>query len=109
MQVGIGDDQVPNFASWTHARIVGIPVVQPSARDVPLLPTANAPLEGSGLVIWDLGDDDSFYESAKPATEKTSAHEGVRRRPEARGQMRRFWHDGIIDNTCGDAGCVFLP
>jgi hypothetical protein len=109
MQVGIGDDQVPNFASWTHARIVGIPVVQPSARDVPLLPTANAPLEGSGLVIWDLGDDDSFYESAQPTTEKTSAHEGVRRRPEAHAQMRRFWHDGIIDNTCGDAGCVFLP
>lgn len=109
MHVGIGDDQVPNFASWTHARIVGLPVVQPSARDVPLLQTADAPVEGSGLVIWDLGDDDSFYESAAPTTQKTSAHEGIRRRPEAREQMYRFWRDGVIDNTCGEEGCVFRP
>jgi len=109
MQIGIGDDQVPNFASFTHARIVGLPLVTPSARAVPLLETAAAPVDGSGLVVWDLGDDDSFYETAAPSTTKTRAHEGVRRRPEAWRQLHRFFRDGIIENTCGDAGCVIPP
>jgi hypothetical protein len=109
MQIGIGDDQVPNFTSWNQARTVGVPLVTPSARAVPLLPTVAAPVEGSGLVIWDLGDDDSFYEIAAPATVKTSSHEGVRRRPEARAQLRRFFESGVIENTCGDTGCAFAP
>lgn len=109
MQIGIGDDQVPNFASYTHARIVGLPLVTPSARDVPLLPSAAAPVEGSGLVVWDLGDDDSFYETAAPSTTKTRAHEGIRRRPEAWRQIHRFFQDGVIENTCGPDGCVIAP
>ncbi len=109
MQIGVGDDQVPNFASYTHARIVGVPLVTPSARDVPLLPTGTSPVDGSGLVVWDLVDDDSFYLTAAPSTTKTRAHEGIRRRPEAWRQIHRFFQDGVIENTCGPVGCVIVP
>lgn len=108
MQIGTGDDQVPNFASYTHARIVGAPLVLPSAREVPLLETATAPVDGSGLVVWDLGDDETFYETAAPSATKTRSHEGVRRRPEALAQLRAFFARGVIENTCGDDGCRFV-
>jgi hypothetical protein len=107
MQIGIGDDQVPNFASWSHARIVGVPLVTASVRDVPLMETAAAPVDGSGVVVFDFGDDDSFYAVAAPATTSTRAHEALRRQPEAREQLRRFFADGVIENPCGPAGCSF--
>lgn len=108
LQVGIGDHEVPNVASWLHARALGIPLVTPSAKDVPLLDTVAAPAAGgSGIFVFDLGDDDSFYDDPQPAQVTTEAHEGLRRTAEVRAQLRAFYDDGTIIDPC-DGPCVGL-
>jgi hypothetical protein len=107
LQVGVADHEVPNVASWLHARALGIPLVTPSAKDVPLLQTAAAPASGSGLFVVDVGEDDSFYDEQQPAQVETSTHEGLRRTAEIRAQLRAFYDDGVIQNPC-DGPCVGL-
>jgi hypothetical protein len=107
LQIGTGDDQVPNFASWLHGRALGVPLVTPSARDVPLMETAAAPVSGSGLFVYDVGDDESFYDDPQPAQVDTEAHEALRRLAELRAQLRAFYDDGVIVNPC-DGPCVGL-
>jgi hypothetical protein len=107
LQIGTGDHQVPNFASYLHARALGIPVITPSARDVPLVDTAAAPVSGSGLFVFDVGDDESFYDDAQPAQVSTESHEALRRTAEVRTQIRAFFDDGVIENPC-DGPCVGL-
>jgi hypothetical protein len=108
LQIGTGDHQVPNVASWLHARILGVPLVTPSARDVPLLATTAAPATGSGMFVFDVGDDESFYDDPQPAQVDTEAHERLRRTDEVREQIRAFLDDGVIVNPC-DGACINVP
>jgi hypothetical protein len=107
LQIGIGDHEVPNAASWLHARALGVPLVTPTAKDVPLIATTAAPLTGSGLFVFDTGDDDSFYDEALPAQVSTEAHERLRRTAEVRAQIRTFLDDGVIVAPC-DGPCLDL-
>ena len=107
LQIGIADHEVPNVASWLHARALGIPLVTPSAKDVPLLPTVAAPATGSGLFVVDVGEDDAFYDEMQPAQVETSTHEGLRRTAAIRAQLRAFYDDGVINNPC-DGPCIGL-
>jgi hypothetical protein len=81
--------------------------VTPSARDVPLVTTTSAPATGSGLFVFDVGDDESFYDDPQPAQVSTEAHEALRRTAEVRAQIRSFLDDGVIVNPC-DGACVGL-
>jgi hypothetical protein len=99
MHVGVGDAQVPNFSSYFHARQLGLPLVAPSPREVWGLETTQLPREGSALVVFDVGVDDTFSEQAMPPA-NNPAHEGVRRLPEAHAQMATFIRNGVIADTC---------
>ncbi len=105
---GIGDPQVPNVASELHARIMGIPLMAPAAgRPTFGLESADYPRDGSGVVIYDLGVDDSFYAQAESG-DANIVHEGVRRVPQALDMMKEFLANGDIVDACGGA-CVVDP
>jgi hypothetical protein len=109
LQIGIGDTQVPNFASWLHARLLDVPLLTPSPREPWGVTQTAGPVEGSALSIFDFGIDDSFDEVASPPTIGTPAHEGVRKAKEAQEQMRTFLREGRIDAPCGEVPCVLEP
>jgi hypothetical protein len=104
-QAGIGDSQVPNEGSFLHARLLGIPQIVPSKREVFGLETKMAPVDGSAFTLWDFGVDDSFYEIAT-APKGTVVHDKLRVDPAAMAQMDAFFRkDSQITNPCGGV-CV---
>jgi hypothetical protein len=110
LQIGRGDTQVPNLGALLHARYLGVPFVQPSAiTPPPDLPVAAAPLDGSGIYMFDLGVDPSFEETANIPPAANIVHDQLRSTDEAVGQIRAFFNDGVIIDPCG-AGCgVIIP
>jgi hypothetical protein len=108
VQAGMGDTQVPNFTSYLHARMLGIPLVTPSPETPWGLSTASAPHEGSGLTVFDLGVDTSFYAVAEPADSATITHDELRLHDEPLAQIRAFLHEGRIVDPC-DGPCVLEP
>lgn len=103
--MGIGDTQVPNLGSENHARAMGLPLLVPSPLEDPIgLEEKDYPVEGSGLAVFDLGVDPSFYAVAEPPEDGNIVHEGVRRIPEGLEQVRVFLNEGRIINPC-DGPC----
>jgi hypothetical protein len=109
MQIGLGDTQVPNFTAWLHARLLGIPVVTPTPVTPWGLPEEAAPFAGSGVTIWDFGQDLAFYEVARPPTSGNPVHEGVRRDSRAQAQIGAFLRTGVIEPVCGAVACTVDP
>ena len=108
-QNGLGDGEVPNLGSYLYARQLGIPLLQPSVASPYGIPTAAAPVDVSGLVLWDFGIDlQAEYAVAKPAVDNP-VHEGLRKETSAQQQMLRFFQDGTITDTCGGACHVASP
>lgn len=107
--MGIGDSQVPNIGSALHARVMGIPLLEPSPVS-PLIgaSTKTFPAE-SGFVAYDLGVSADFNAVAEPAEDENPVHEGLRRVPEAMDQMATFINEGVIENFCDGACVVPLP
>jgi hypothetical protein len=105
MQIAIGDDQVPNFASHLHARAMGIPLLEPANRSIPALESGEGPLP-SALVEFDFGVPEPLPGTvATPSTEETEGHEGVRRLDAAKEQLDRFATEGgEVEHTC-DGAC----
>ena len=104
LQIGIGDDQVPNFASHLHARALGVPSLLPRPRDIPALEATEGPAP-SAMVEFDFGIDPLPGIDAVPPTQETEAHEGVRRLDAAKEQLDRFFQPGgVVENTC-DGAC----
>ncbi len=103
---GLGDVQVPNFASWIHARLVGLPVLTPTVYQPWGLETAASPYAGSALALYDFKlDPEATYRDAQPAADDNPVHEGVRKLEPALLQMDRFYSDGIAENFCSGATC----
>jgi hypothetical protein len=100
LQIGLGDVSVPNLGSFLHARLLGVPVVTPSPATPFGLEPAAAPLDGSGLTLWDFGVDHSVYDVADPSGVGNVVHEGVRQEAAAIDQLRRFLDSGRIEHTC---------
>lgn len=108
LQPGIADTQVPNFASYLHARALGVPLVLPKVESVWGLDEVSAPHEGSGLFQFDLGIDPGFYAQAQSKGEKTIVHDELRQHPEPVEQMRVFFEEGRIVSPC-DGPCRLTP
>jgi hypothetical protein len=106
----LGDTSVPNLGSMQHARYIGLPEVEGSAGP-PIfgLQRAAAPVDGSGLFVFDLGVDASF--AAVPNfPDATPVHDVLRSVPEVLTQEATFLKTGMIDNPCvGDCGVLPIP
>lgn len=100
LQIGLGDDQVPNLASHLHARALGAELIAPAARPIAGLEESAGPSERA-LVEFDFGIDPLPGELAVPPTTENEAHEGVRRLAAAKEQLDRFFRPGgMIEHTC---------
>ena len=102
-QTGLGDVSVPNLGSFLHARLVGIPLVEPSPAEVYGLETTAGPAP-AGLTLYDFGIDLSVYDEAQPAADNNPVHEAVRLEPAALEQLGGFLRDGIVVHPC-DGPC----
>ena len=100
MQVGIGDSEVPNLATYFHARNVGIPVLTEASPFVPIgLETVAPPADGSALTIYDFGF--TAEVNAVAATEGNLVHDSVRRTQASKTQVSSFLRpSGTIVNAC---------
>ncbi len=98
LQAGIGDAEVPNCATYFHARALGLSMVSPTpaiAWGVPLAPAGNLT---SALTMWDFGISPEPYRVAKPPTDN-GVHNGLRNVPQAMQQIDAFLRRGgtVID------------
>jgi hypothetical protein len=109
-QFGLGDTSVPNLGSMQHARYIGLPEIEGSAGAAIFgLERAQAPVDGSGLFVFDLGVDASFA-AVPDFPDATPVHDVLRRVPEVRAQEATFLKTGVIENPCdGDCGVLPLP
>ncbi len=100
-QVGRGDTQVPNLAAELYTRALGMPQIGPTAREVPAVPLAPAPHDGSGLQYFFFGIDPLPDTIATPADDGNEVHEAVRRLAAGQAQIDRFLQPGgRIEATC---------
>ncbi len=100
MQNALGDDEVPNLATYWLARTLGIPVMTPSPFMPWGIPAAASPIAtGSALVLEDGGV------APPPATNvpapSTGQHDLTRNQPASRRQMLDFYETGMIVDECG--------
>jgi hypothetical protein len=102
LQTGLGDDEVPNLASFLHARLLGLPEVSPNAFPVWGLAQSSAPPGGSGITVWDLGINLGYYNDPEPAMTENGVHSGLRMLDSTISQMDQFFRpNGAIVNPCG--------
>lgn len=92
MQVGVGDPTVPNLASFYQARILGVPLLQPSTMEPFGVPSVQAPVTGSALTLFDFGV--PLNDSAQASLDDNEVHEGVRRTPGSKAQIDQFFRPG---------------
>lgn len=105
LQIGLGDVQVPNIASFLHARLLGIGQIEPSTYPIFGIPQVSAP-QTSAASVFDFGIDlDKVYSQPMASKEENVVHEGVRIAEPALEQMRQFFEDGTIIHPC-DGPCV---
>ena len=107
MQVGRHDSQVPEIANYLHARMLGLPLLLPSALVPPLLETTDEPA-ASALAIFD-GSLTSPPDPRSTLPARTNpVHDALRSRREVIEQIAGFLSDaGLVFPACGDEACVF--
>jgi hypothetical protein len=100
MQVGIGDSEVPNLATYFHARNLGLPVLSEASAFVPLdMASVAPPTDGSALTLYDFGIVPEVQ--AVAASEGNQVHDSVRRTTASKTQVSTFLRpDGPIVNAC---------
>jgi hypothetical protein len=105
LQIGIGDLLVPTLSGEILARATGVPLLEPAARDVPLLETVAAPTEGSAFVeVAFPGEPQPSPLSEIPEVDN-AVHDRVRRNPPSMQQVDAFLRPGgRIEHFC-DGGC----
>ncbi len=104
MQLGLGDPQVPNFATFTHARLLGLELTGPS----PVTPWGTTPRRPqdvertSGLTVFDFGEDwQMYWREPQPDKPPNEVHDGVRLTRASMEQIDRFLRpDGIVTHPC---------
>lgn len=100
IQEGIGDAQVPNIATRTWARTIGLTALDPLFEPVFGLTAKAAPLPGSGYVQFGPKPDPAPQDANVPAP-RNPQHGKVRGLEGAVKQMREFFRqDGNIQHFC---------
>lgn len=105
MQTGLGDPEVPNLASFLHARLLGLKQLEPAVPALWATETVAGPTTESAHVLFDLGVDlQAVYGLARPYPEGNAVHEGTRRLAPAIEQLGAFFgaRDEIV-NFCSGA------
>ncbi len=99
MHAGVADASVPNLATYFHARVLGLPVLEGSAL-VPIgMGTAPAPVAGSAFAIFDFGFEP--HVEASPPPSGNDVHELVRRTAASKAQVSAFLTPaGLVEQTC---------
>lgn len=99
MQLGVGDVAVPNFATYLHARAIGLPAVSHTGISLYGMPDL---LEAqSGFSSYDYGIDTDFYRVPLVPEQGNDVHDSVRIEPAVLEQMDRFLQkDGMVYSTC---------
>lgn len=98
-QIGIGDLAVPNVASFYQARILGMPVLQPSPFAPFGVVAAESPASGSAMTIFDFGvvPDDL----AEAGFSDNAVHDDVRKTEGSKNQIDLFFRPGApVTQTC---------
>jgi len=100
MQVGIGDSEVPNLATYFHARNVGLSVLEDASAFVPLgMDAVTSPTDGSAITLFDFGIEPETQAIAAP--EGNDIHDATRHLTASKKQVSAFLRaDGTIENTC---------
>ena len=105
MQTGFADPQVPDFTAQLHARLLGIPVLEPSPEKIWGLDTVDSPAPGSAYTYFKYDVDASFRDTARPTDVGNEVHEGIRRLEATKRQLDGFLRpDGVIEHPC-DGPC----
>jgi len=100
-QIGIGDQSVPNPASFFFARTLGLSMVQPSPQTVWGIPLADASTLQSAITVWDFGISPDVYR-VPGAPPPNDVHNGLRDVPTAIQQMDAFLApNGTVTDPCG--------
>lgn len=98
MQMAVGDSQVPNIASETQARAMGLPLLGPSVYEPYGLPATAGPLPSA---FWMM---DLKIPPAPPPTnsalQDNGVHGLVRKRTATNDQIREFLFEGRVVQTC---------
>ncbi len=99
---GLGDTQVPNVATHTHARALGATLLEPAVRPIPGIPSAEGPLTGRVIAEWDFGIEEPLpgtYAEFWP--ENNIVHFAVREHPASMDQIDAFFQpEGEVTNHC---------
>jgi len=106
VQMAVGDSQVPNVATETQARELGIPLLGPALYVPHGLTEMTGPL-ANAMVIYD-----EAFDPAPPATNErhevdNGTHGNLRKRPAVKEQIDTFLTTGEIVHTCnGPCDCA---
>lgn len=100
LQVGLGDTEVPNFASYLLARGLGLGQLHPTPKEVwGLLPAIDG--TDRAMELYDFGYDvDALYKDAAFPAISTTSHNGVRQLTPTIDQTARLFEDGVITRFC---------
>jgi hypothetical protein len=105
MQTGFADPQVPDFTAQLHARLLGIPLLEPSPEAIWGLETVQSPAPASAYTYHKYDVDASFRQTAKPTDVSNQVHEGIRRLEVTKEQLDVFLRPGgVIEHRC-DGPC----
>ena len=105
VQTGLGDNQVPNVASFVHGITLGVGMTQPSALDVWGIPALTEESSPSGMTVYDFGLDLSFYEISDIPPDDNGVHGSVSQLPAAVRQLDAFLKPGgVVIHPC-DGPC----
>ncbi|MFT3838248.1 MAG: hypothetical protein QM723_14795 [Myxococcaceae bacterium] len=100
LQMGLGDTEVPNLGTFMHARLLHIPVLQPSPASPYQLERANGPVD-SALEIADYGiNTAALYRVPDFPMMDTPVHEDLRQRVPTQQQLEHFWETGEVQHYC---------
>ena len=103
MQVALGDVEVPNPASFFHARAINLQMTGPSPKNVWKIPMVENAMPNSALTLFDFAEDTSFYRNAQAPEALNEVHGNLRMEPAATQQIKTFFSkDGGIIHPCDD-------
>jgi hypothetical protein len=106
MQEGINDTQVPNVATRTVVRTLGLPLEKTPVQMVYGVDVKAGPLD-SAYTQWDVHGVDASNGNTPPAMDN-GVHGSVRKLPAVMAQLQAFLTPtGQITDACGGIPCVF--